>query len=410
MHFFKRAGAFAAAAALLPLINALPTPQDEARPKPGPGNVDVSDRYIVTLKDGVNAQQHLSFVRDIHAQAMNKRDDARVFAGVDQQYDDVAGYNGYAGHFDKSVIDQLKSHADVEAVEADQIYTTFQVVEQAHATEGLDLISHRKDTNKDNYDYDSSAGSGTYGYVVDTGINLQHKDFEGRASNGYNAVKGVAFKDTAGHGTHVAGTMVSKTYGVAKKAHVIAVKVFDGESGSTSAIMDGYGWAVKDIIKNKRQGHASINMSLGGGFSQAFNKAVDSAYSKGVTTVVAAGNENADASKTSPASAKGAIAVAATDMDRKRAKFSNFGKVVNVFAPGVNILSTWIGSSTATNKISGTSMASPHIAGLVLYLQGLKRLNDAKASRNYLDQIATGKVVSDPHGSPNLFAYNGSGK
>ncbi|GAM85245.1 hypothetical protein ANO11243_032490 [Dothideomycetidae sp. 11243] len=406
MFFLQRAGALAAM--LLPIINAAPLPEQSISAD-APDPVDVADRYIITLKSDAKMAEHMELVEALHAESKLKRQDGTVFEGTSQQYD-FAGFQGYAGHFDANVISQLKGHKDVEAVEADQVWTTFKVVDQAHATEGLNLISHKKDENKDDYAYDSTAGVGTYGYVVDTGINTEHVEFQGRASKGYTAVKGKAFTDTVGHGTHVAGTMGSKTFGVAKKCNLIAVKVFDGDSGSTAAILDGYGWAVKDIVKKKRQAKAVINMSLGGGYSDAFNKAVNKAYSSGVSTVVAAGNSNADSSRTSPASASGAITVAATDMDRVRARFSNFGKPVTVFAPGVNILSTWIGSSTATNKISGTSMASPHVAGLVLYLKDLRALKDAKATKKYVAQIALSQQVKDPHGSQNKFAYNGSGE
>lgn len=400
MILLKHAGVLAAA--LLRLINAAPIP-DEIDP------LDVSDKYIITLKPSTNMASHLSFVQGLHAQSVQET--GKPYRGADQQYF-FADFKAYAGHFSASTISTLRTHPDVEAIEPDQLWTTFELVDEKHATEGLNLISHKKDEHSSDYLYDSNGGKGTYGYVVDTGINLKHRDFQGRASKGYNAVRGKRFEDRVGHGTHVAGTIGSKTYGVAKKCKLIAVKVFDGESGSTSSIMEGYNWAVRDILRKRRQAKAAINMSLGGGYSEVFNSAVNKAFAKGVTTVVAAGNSNSDAAQTSPASAKGAITVAATDMDRVRAPFSNYGKVVSVFGPGVGILSTWIGSDTATKKISGTSMACPHITGLALYLKSLKggALRDAKATKEAVEKGALKDAVKDAHGSPAVFAYNGSGK
>ena len=399
MHLSGRAGALTTL--FLTLVSAAPLPEDGT-------NIDVTDKYIITLKDNVNLTQHIGFVEDVHASHSQRSQNGPVFTGLSHQYD-FADYLGYAGHFDSSVIAQLRNHKDVEAIEPQQIWSTFKLVDQKHATEGLNLISHRKDLHKDDYEYDTSAGAGTYGYVVDTGINIHHVDFGGRASNGYNALKGIKFDDHFGHGTHVAGTIGSKTYGVAKKCNLIAVKVFDGRTGSTDAIMDGYGWAVKDIESNRRQANAAINLSLGGGHSAAFNKAVNKAAAKGVSTVVAAGNSGVNADETSPASASGAVTVAATDMDRVRAKFSNFGRVVALFAPGVDILSTWIGSDTTTKKLSGTSMACPHVTGLVLYLKDLHKLPSARSSKAMLRKLALAHMVKDAHGSLDEFAYNGSG-
>ena len=225
---------------------------------------------------------------------------------------------------------------------------------------------------------------------------------------GYNAVGGDA-TDTVGHGTHVAGTIGSRTYGVSKKATIIGVKVFAGESGSTSVILDGYNWAVNDIVNQGRTGNSVVSMSLGGGFSDAFNQAVANAFNQGITTVVAAGNDNQDASNTSPASTPEAITVGAIQSDNARASYSNFGSILDIFAPGTDILSTWIGSDTATNTISGTSMATPHISGLVLYLQGLEGLATPTDIVNRIVALATSDVISDPgSGSPNKLAFNGA--
>ncbi|KAF2156347.1 subtilisin-like protease-like protein [Myriangium duriaei CBS 260.36] len=397
MHFLQSAGALATFA--LSLTNAAPVTKT--------GTIDVTDKYIVTLKSGISLVNHMHYVQDIHARSIAKRQGPVTFGGVYRNYNNT-NFKGYAGHFDKTVVEQLKANEEVDSVEPDQVWSTFALVGQDRSTYGLSMLSHQS-TAQNNYVYDSSAGEGTFGYVVDTGINLQHQEFEGRAVNGFNALQ-VPFADTAGHGSHVAGTMCSRTYGVAKKCNLVAVKVFDGEQGTTSAILQGYSWAVRDIVSKGRQAKAVINMSLGGGYSSAFNTAVNQAYQNGVTTVVAAGNEGQDATYVSPASAEGAITVAAVDQRKVRANFSNFGRVVSVFAPGVNILSTWMGSSNAVNTISGTSMASPHVAGLALYLKGLMNLPDAQSTKNYIMQSAVQNVVQYPQGSQNLMAYNGSGQ
>jgi len=392
-------------AAFLPLLNAAPVP--------GPNDktpiqtLSVSDRYIITLKDTADPAAHIAWVSDVHTRSLVGRQEGEEFAaGVEQEYQ-IDGFKGYVGEFDEATIAEIEASDDVEEVEEDQIWTISAATTQRSSTWGLASVSHKR-LGQSGYVYDATAGEGTYGYVVDTGINVDHVDFEGRASNGYNVFTG-SNADTAGHGTHVAGTIGSKTYGVAKKANLIAVKVFQGESSTTSAILDGYQWAVNDIRAKGRQAKAAINLSLGGGYSSAFNRAVAAAYNGGVVTVVAAGNDNVDAQNTSPASAPEAITVGSIDKSNRRSYFSNFGSILDVFAPGSDILSTWIGSTTATNTISGTSMATPHVVGLVLYLQALEGLSSPAAVTSRLTQLATTGAISDVKGSPNTLAYNGSG-
>lgn len=399
MYFARATLAFAA---LLPSILAAPIPQNDE-----PAPISVTNKYIVTLKSDTDTVSHLSWVSDVHARRLSRRqDDGASYAGVVQEYA-IDNFKGYSGEFDDATLEEIKARDDVEEVEADQIWHINALVTQSQSTWGLSSISH-KTAGKSGYIYDSTAGSGTYGYVVDTGINTAHVEFEGRASNGYNAVGG-AFTDTVGHGTHVAGTIASKTYGISKKANVIAVKVFAGESGSTSTILDGYQWAVNDIRAKGRTAKAAINLSLGGGYSAAFNKAVTAAYNGGVVTVVAAGNDDVDASGDSPASAPEAITVGSIDKTNARSYFSNFGAILDVFAPGSDILSTWIGSTTATNTISGTSMATPHVVGLVLYLQAKEGLSTPKAVADRIVGLSTKNAVTDVQGSPNRIAYNGNG-
>ncbi|KAF2154494.1 alkaline protease [Myriangium duriaei CBS 260.36] len=333
----------------------------------------------------------------------------KQFEGVSHHYE-MIGFHAYAGHFDASVITQLKGHADVANVEADQIWTTSAITEQQNTVYGLGLISHRGTDQPTVYAYDASAGRGTYGYVVDSGINDKHFEFGGRASLGYNAVKGAPGEDLDGHGTHVSGLMCSKTYGVAKQCNIVMVKVLDYGQGIMSEILDGYRWAVNDITRKRRQAKAVINVSISGGFSSAFNQAVNSAYDNGILTTISSGNNNKEASQRFPSRSIKAVIVGATGRDRTRAPFSNWGPAVNMFAPGVGITSTGRSGTRSAAKLTGTSMAAAYVAGIALYAKGMVRLPNAATTHSYLQRLATPRVVRDPKGSKNLFAYNGSGK
>jgi cerevisin len=251
--------------------------------------------------------------------------------------------------------------------------------------QGLARISHRPKLSFGTftkYEYESSGGEGVDVYVIDTGININHVEFEGRASWGKTIPLDDVDDDNNGHGTHCAGTIASRKYGVAKSANVIAVKVLGSNgSGSMSDVIAGVAFAAEAAAEKdsaataeykatgERKHKGSVaNMSLGGGKSRALDDAVNAAVDSGLNFAVAAGNDNRDACSFSPAGAEKAVTVGASTIADERAYFSNFGSCVDVFAPGLNIMSTWIGSDTATNTISGTSMASPHTAGLLAYL------------------------------------------
>jgi oryzin len=274
---------------------------------------------------------------------------------------------------------------------------------------GLSSISHREPGYGD-YHFDSKAGKDTWVYVVDTGVNVNHVEFEGRAFLGYNAFPDSPFVDTMGHGTHCAGTVASKAYGVAKKANIMAVKVFDNGGSSTDVVIDGYVWAVNNITNTpNRNTKAVISMSLGGGRSDAFNEAVQKAYNKGILTVVAAGNSQADANDFSPASAPNALTVGAIHSGNGKPDFSNFGSVVDIFAPGVDVQSTWIDSDTSSAWLSGTSMATPHVAGLAAYLMAKEGIKKPAELTSRIKKLGTKDVLTDiGTGSPNLLAFNGA--
>lgn len=252
-------------------------------------------------------------------------------------------------------------------------------------------ISHRDSLSFgtfNKYLYSADGGEGVDVYVIDTGTNTEHVDFEGRAHWGKTIPANDEDADGNGHGTHCSGTIAGKKYGVAKKANVYAVKVLRSNgSGSMSDVVKGVEWAAishtkkveaaKDKKGKKGFKGSAANMSLGGGKSVTLDLAVNAAVDAGIHFAVAAGNDNADSCGYSPAAAAKAVTVGASTFADERAYFSNYGKCNDIFAPGLNIQSTWIGSKHATNTISGTSMASPHIAGLLAYFLSLQPAKDS---------------------------------
>lgn len=274
---------------------------------------------------------------------------------------------------------------------------------QNGATWGLDRIDQNSLPLNSQYTYTQN-GSGVNAYIVDTGIRVTHNEFGGRAAHGFSAINdGNGSNDCNGHGTHVAGTVGSATYGVAKNVNLFAVRVLDcGGSGSNSGVIAGIDWVAANA-----QLPAVANMSLGGGQSTAINNAVANATAAGVTFVVAAGNETTDACTKSPASAPSAITVASSTSSDSRSSFSNFGSCVDIFAPGSSITSTWNTNNSATNTISGTSMASPHVCGVAaLYLDA-----NPNATPSQVDQALTSNgslnKISGVNGSPNILVYTG---
>lgn len=276
---------------------------------------------------------------------------------------------------------------------------------QRNSTWGLGAISHRRQ-GVDDYVYNPEAGEGTYAYVVDSGVLISHSEFEGRAEVAYTAFENET-ADTFGHGTHVAGTIGGKTYGVAKKSKILSVKVFQGRRSTTSIILGGFNWAANNIVDKGRTKSAVINMSLGGYFSNLFNLAVETASESGVVSVIAAGNEGQDASDVSPASAPSAITVGALSMNWTMADYSNYGPVVDIFGPGSKILSAWMRNDTDSNTISGTSMATPHIVGLALTAMSVDDVKGVADITKYLKETATkDQITGDLRNSPNLVGNN----
>ncbi|KPC82864.1 MULTISPECIES: S8 family peptidase [Streptomyces] len=233
---------------------------------------------------------------------------------------------------------------------------------------GLDRIDQAETTGDDAYTYPDAAGGDVTAYVIDTGVRVTHKDFEGRATSGFDAVDNDDDADDGnGHGTHVAGTIAGAAHGVAKKAKIVAVRVLDDAgSGTTEQVVAGIDW-----VTTNHEGPSVANMSLGGSADPALDAAVQKAIASGVTFAVAAGNESSDAGEGSPSRVPEAITVASSTVDDEQSSFSNFGSVVDIYAPGSDITSAWNDSDDGTNTISGTSMATPHVVGAAaVYLGG----------------------------------------
>ncbi|OQN95746.1 Subtilisin-like protease [Cryoendolithus antarcticus] len=408
---------------------------------------EIADSYIIKFKKHVTqnlAVEHHDWVQDLHTKVQTRKTDLRkrsqtpmldtIFSGLKHTYNIGGEMMGYSGHFDEDVIEQIRRHPDVEIIERDQEVHMLgdDATIEKNAPWGLARISHRNSLSFgtfNKYLYSEDGGEGVDVYIIDTGTNTEHVDFEGRASWGKTIPQGDEDKDGNGHGTHCSGTVAGKKYGVAKKAHIKAVKVLRSNgSGSMSDVVKGVEYAAESHIaqvsiakKGKRKGFkgSAANMSLGGGKSALLDQAVNAAVDVGIHFAVAAGNDNADSCNYSPAAAEKAVTVGASTLADERAYFSNYGKCNDIFAPGLSIQSTWIGSKYAVNTISGTSMASPHIAGLLAYLLSLQPAKDSafavaditpKKLKASLISVGTVGALSDvPSNTKNILAWNGGG-
>ncbi|WP_426454230.1 S8 family peptidase [Acinetobacter sp. KB005] len=351
----------------------------------------IKNQYIVILNK--DAGPSIDF-----AQNIAKQHGAKVL----QSYDTVL--KGFAIYLPDTAatafVEAMKKNPKVLSVEND-IVMKIDATTQSNPDWGLDRIDQKALPLNSAYSY-LQTGSGTTAYIVDTGILSSHQQFSGRVLSGYTAISdGNGTTDCNGHGTHVAGTVGGSTYGVAKNVNLVPIRILgcDG-SGASSSVIAGLDW----ILKNGKK-PAVVNMSLGGDASTSLDSAVENLFDNGYVMVVAAGNSDTDACSASPARVSKALTVAATDNTDTRASYSNYGSCVDIFAPGSQINSSWIGSNTATKVLNGTSMATPHVAGVVAeMLQSTPTATPQTISTNLLNQ-ASSNVVKNPSGSPNRLLY-----
>jgi len=382
------------------------------------GPTVIPGSYIVVLKDGLGIRErdaHIAALRD-HIIATDAEDSEVTFIYG------IGTFMGYAARMSKKLLSEQLSHPNIKYIEADHMASIDYIQEphvdaapasitQIGATWGISRVCRRTWPTvapfPDTYLYNTTAGEGVDVYVLDTGILPTHVDFGGRATALYTNIAGEANVDLNGHGTHCAGTIGGASYGVAKSVNLKAVKVLSASgSGAWSGVIDGIDFVTKSI------GRPSVaSMSLGGGFIQSVNDAVTASVAKGVFYAIAAGNNNGLTCSFSPASATNAFAVGATQNNDARASFSNYGTCTKAFAPGVNIVSDWIGSNTATNTISGTSMACPHVAGIAALLLSGNIVDGASLPpadvTTWLVNGGTKDIVTNPGtGSPNVLVYS----
>ncbi|KAI1075303.1 peptidase S8/S53 domain-containing protein [Whalleya microplaca] len=380
----------AALLSLLPLVLAAPSAK-RAQPAPviKPRAAQLIDgKYIVKMKADAQAGSLESSIKAVTSDA-------------DFVYNSNS-FKGFASSLTADELESLQNDPNVDYIEQDAVIKISAT--QSNADWGLARLSN-KDASSTTYTYDDSAGEGTCAYIIDTGIEVDHEEFEGRAKFLANYADSDD-TDGNGHGTHVAGTIGSKTYGVAKKTQLFAVKVLDSSgSGTNSGVIAGMDFVAQDASGQECPKGVVVNMSLGGSSSNPVNEAAASIVSSGLFLAVAAGNEATDASSSSPASEESACTVGATTKDDELAEYSNYGKLVDILAPGTDIESTWIGGET--NTISGTSMASPHIAGLGAYFLGLGAANVTELC-DYIAKTALSDAISGvPSSTANLLANNG---
>ena len=345
--------------------------------------------YIVVLETGTNP----AAVAAEHAQLL----------GLDIGFVYRHALQGYSAVIPESALDNVRADSRVASVERDSLVRASTT--QANATWGLDRIDQRALPLSTTYTY-TPTGSGVTAYVIDTGIRKTHTQFGGRAVHGADTTTpiGVTSDDCHGHGTHVAGTIGGSTYGVAKSVRLVAVRVLTcAGTGLNSGVIAGVDW----VTGNHQAGQPAVaNMSLGGGKSAALEQAVANSIADGVTYAVAAGNETEDACTGSPSGLAAAITVGATTNTDARASYSDFGSCVDLFAPGSSITSAGFVPDTATATMSGTSMASPHVAGVAaLYLQG-SPASSPQQVRDALFALTTKGIVTDARSTNNHLLFS----
>lgn len=349
----------------------------------------VPGRYIVVFKDSV-------------ADPMGDSERKVRSMGGRRHHAYTKVLKGFAASLSDEAVRKLREDPDIAYIEQDQTVHTTDV--ETQATWGLDRIDQADQPLDTQYHYDAT-GAGVYAFIIDTGIRATHQEFTGRLATGFSNINdGRGTGDCDGHGTHVSGTVGGTIFGVAKLVTLVPVRVLDcNGSGTWSGVIAGLDWVAQQTTLRP----AVANMSLGGAKSTAVNSAVARAVAAGVTVVVAAGNENTNACNKSPASEPTAITVGATTLTDARASFSNYGTCVDLFAPGASIKSSWNTSDSATSTLSGTSMASPHAAGVAaLALQANPSATPAAVAEQILANATLNRLTSLNTGSPNRLLYS----
>ncbi|MFJ6138663.1 S8 family peptidase [Kitasatospora sp. NPDC092286] len=357
----------------------------------------VPGSYLVVLKEQAGAGGSLRSA----AQAL-----ARSYGGtVRRTYD--AALHGFAADLSARQARRLAADPSVALVSQNRRVRADDTQPDPESW-GLDRIDHRRLPLDRRYDYPATAGRGVTAYIVDTGVRVTQEEFEGRASNGFDAIDGdnVA-QDEHGHGTHVAGTVAGSTFGAAKAASIVAVRVLDDSGyGTTEQVVAGIDWVTGHAVKP-----AVVNLSLGGEPDEVLDAAVRNSIASGLTYAVAAGNDGTDASQHSPARVPTALTVGATDQDDVRASFSNYGPLVDLFAPGVDIVSalSWVDVGGIGTTMSGTSMATPHVtAAAALHLAAHPAATPAQVAAALTAAATTGSVQDAGPGSPDRLLYTGT--
>jgi subtilisin family serine protease len=349
----------------------------------------VPGSYIVVFKTSVS---------DVDRQV----DDISLAQGISAQYRYQHALKGFSATLSPAAVTALRNDPRVDYIEQNQV--AHAVGSQTGATWGIDRIDQRALPLNTTYNYNQT-GTGIDAYIIDTGIRFTHNEFGGRAVTGVDEITpGGTAADGNGHGTHVAGTVGGATYGVAKAVHLIAVRVLDNSgSGTYAQVIAGVDW----VTSNHTTNPAVANMSLGGPVSSALDTAVRNSIADGVVYCIAAGNSAVNVSTTSPADVAEAVTVAASGSNDAWAYFSNYGSGVDIIGPGVNITSSWYTSNTATNTISGTSMATPHVAGAAaLYLEAHPGSTPAQVQAGLITASTPSVVTGVPSGTANRLLYS----